>query len=69
MLPELTIECGLACYLVTLRDHEGRQQATVECDMFRDIPSLLEGLLARGKAPWKAFRSYREKAKKSKDGT
>lgn len=62
------IECGLGCYVITIRDHESRLQAVVECDTWADIPSMLDSLLGSGKLPWKPFKSFRKKEKKLKEG-
>ncbi len=61
------MECGLGCWVVTLRDHESRLQAVIEADQWQDIPSQLEGLLGRGAIPWKPFKSYRKKEKPPDD--
>lgn len=53
---------------MTIKDHESRLQASFEADMWRDVPAALESLLARGKLPFKPFKSFRKKAGKLKDG-
>jgi hypothetical protein len=64
LVPEVLIECGFGGWNVTLKDHEMGLQATFECDQWEDIPALAESLYAKGKLPWKEFRTYRTKKKK-----
>lgn len=62
------MECGLGCWVVTLKDHEGRVSCAFEADCWADIPAQLESLLGRGTLPWKPFKSYRKKEKPPDEG-
>lgn len=53
---------------MTVKDHESRLQAVIDCDTWNDIPPLLDSLLCGGKLPWKPFKSFRRKEKKLKEG-
>jgi hypothetical protein len=64
LLPEVVVECGFGGWIVTLKNHEESLQATIEVDVWEDIPSALEAALASGKMPWKEFKSFRKKKPK-----